>query len=178
LSFYHITEGDALEMTIRARGGGKRGRSETVSKRLVMAQIYGGIELLLATANEDVRQERRRMDDTYRSWDFLDALPSATLGSIMHKITAMNYNISERRIAETLQPHMTPLAEVLRERIVGLEKDLDLLTQQCVLNVTRVLMDDEGCCDWKAFRALLQSKLDRRLGLEAANAVFPVPPVA
>ena len=49
------------------------------------------------------------MDDNYRSWDFLDALPSATLDSIPRKITSMNYNISERRIAEVLQPEMTPM---------------------------------------------------------------------
>jgi len=173
LDFYDIEENEVLELTIRGRGGGKRGRTETVSKRLVMAQIHGGIELLFATTSDEVRQERRRIDDDYREWDLLDALPSATLNSIVRKISAMNYNISERRIAEILQPQTTPLAQVIRGRVEALENDVDLLTQQCTLSVTRLLMDDDGCCGWKGFRAMLQSKLDRRLGLEAA-----APPVA
>ena len=70
MNFYNIEEDDVLEMTLRIQGGGKRGRTEMISKRLAMAQIHGGVELLFATACDEVRQERRRMDDDYRSWDF------------------------------------------------------------------------------------------------------------
>jgi hypothetical protein len=71
---------------------------------------------------------------------------------------------------------MTGLVEVLRQRISSLGKEIDLLFQQCTLNLTRLVMADDGICDWRAFRSLLQSKLDRRLGVEAAalaaNAVI------
>jgi hypothetical protein len=70
------------------------------------------------------------------------------------------------------------MIQALRNRIEAMEKEVNLLIQQCVLNVTRLVMAEDGVCDWRAFRALLQSKLDRRLGLEAANAVVPAPPVA
>jgi hypothetical protein len=72
------------------------------------------------------------------------------------------------------------MVAVLKERIDALEKDLDLLLQQCTLSVTRLLMDEEGFCDWKGFRTMLQSKLDRRLGLEAAAApvAAAAPPIA
>jgi hypothetical protein len=100
LSFYHIMEGDALEMTIRARGGGKRGRNDTPSKHLIMAQLHGGIELFFATATEPVRAERRRMDDEYRTWDFLDGLPAETLQPLVQKIMALNLT---SRSAESLR---------------------------------------------------------------------------
>ena len=110
------------------------------------------------------------MDDEYRTWDFLDDLPSETLQPILQKIMALNYNLTERRVAEVFQPHMTRMVQALRNRINAMEKEVDLLFQQCVLNVTRLVMADDGVCDWKAFRALLQTKFDRRLGLEAAAA--------
>jgi hypothetical protein len=99
----------------------------------------------------------------------------------MTMIMGMNYNLTERRVAEILQPRMTGLVDVLRQRISSLEKEVDLLFQQCTLNVTRLVMADDGVCDWKALRSVLQSKLDRRLGVEAAalaaNAVIvPAPP--
>jgi len=170
LSFYNITEGNVLEMTIRARGGGKRGRQEVPDKRLVLAQLHGGIELLLQQATEEVRVEYRNLDSNFRTWNFLDDIPYATLEPIVKKILAMNYNLTERRVAEVFQPQMTRLVEVLRQRISSLEKELDLLFQQCTLNITRLVMADDGVCDWKALRAVLQSKLDRRLGMEAAAA--------
>ena len=78
---------------------------------------------------------------------------------------------------------MTGMVEVLRQRITSLDEEIDLVSQQCTLNVTRLVMANDGVCDWKAFRSLLQSKVDRRLGVEAAalaaNAVIvPPPPVA
>ena len=181
LDFYNIEENEVLELTISGRGGGKRGRNDTPSKHLVIAQIHGGIELFFATASEPVRAERRRMDDEYRTWDFLDAIPYTTLEPIVKKIMAMNYNLTERRVAEIFQPQMTKMVDVLRQRISSLEKEVDLLFQQCTLNITRLVMADDGVCDWKAFRSVVQSKLDRRLGVEAtalaANAVIvPAPP--
>ena len=102
------------------------------------------------------------MDDAHRTWDFLDDLPYATLEPIVRKIMAMNYNLTERRIAEVFQPQMTAMVDVLKERISSLEKEIDLL------------MAEDGGCDWRAFRALLQSRLDRRLGMEAAAAAARV----
>ena len=181
LSFYNITEGNVLEMTIRARGGGKRLRSEVPDKRFVLAQLHGGIELLLQQATDEVRAEYRNLDTNFRTWNFLDDIPYATLEPIVRKILAMNYNLTERRVAEVFQPQMTRLVEVLRQRISSLEKEVDLLFHQCTLKVTRLVMADDGVCDWKALRSVLQSKLDRRLGMEAAalaaNAVIvPAPP--
>jgi len=176
LSFYNITEGNVLEMTIRGRGGGKRGRSEVPDKRLVLAQLHGGIELLLQQATEEVRAEYRNLDSNFRTWNFLDDIPYATLEPIVRKILAMNYNLTERRVAEIFQPKMTGMVDILRQRSSSLEKEVDLLFQQCTLNVTRLVMADDSTCDWKALRSVLQSKLDRRLGVEAAasaaNAVI------
>ena len=89
---------------------------------------------------------------------------------------AMNYNLTERRVSEVLQPQMTAMVEVLRGRITALEQEVDLLLQQCTLNITRLVISEDGVCDWRVFRALLQSKLDRRLGVEAAAA--PAAPTA
>ena len=171
---YNIQENEVLEMTVRGQGGGKRGRNDAPSKRLVLAQILGGIELLHGTASQEVRAEARRMDDAYRAWDFLDDMPYATLEPIVRKIMAMNYNLTERNVAEVFQPQMTAMVDVLKERISSLEKEIDLLFQQCTLSVTRLIMAEDGGCDWRAFRALLQSRLDRRLGMEAAAAAARV----
>jgi hypothetical protein len=114
------------------------------------------------------------MDDAHRTWDFLDEMPYATLEPIVRKIMAVSYNLSERKVAEVFQPQMTAMIEVLQDRISALEKEVDLLFQQCTLSVTRLIMAEDGGCDWRAFRALLQSKLDRRLGMEAAAAAARV----
>ena len=170
---YDIEDGDLLDLVIRGTGGArKRDRDEPVVKELVLAQLHGGIELLLGNASQPVRDEVRRLNTDVRDWShFINVLTSAELQPIVTQVDDMGKNINEDKVAKLLAPYMSPLIPVLRLRESLLQKELAALGQQCLLSLVRMLPDDGGFYDWKGFRAFLHSRLSFRMGIEA------VPPV-
>jgi hypothetical protein len=143
-----------------------------------MGQLLGGVEVLWAQASDGTRAETRRIDVAYRNWEFLTDLSSADLLELDQMIQALKYNLNETSLAKLLLPHFTRRHIEVANSISFLEKELSLINHQAVINVTRIVMDEGGNCDWKVARDVFNAKYEYKRGAEAALAANQIVPAA
>ena len=164
-------------LTLVLAGGGKRGRGQDPPppKNLVVGQLRGGIEMLWNDASEPTRAECRRIDGI-RDWTFLGGLTSAQLTELNLQLLDLKYNLNEVTLSKLVIGHMTNRHVELEASVRLLEREISVLHQHAVLAVTRLVMNDQGDCDWKHVRDTIRMKLEFKCGEEAAlgaNRIIP-----
>jgi hypothetical protein len=167
---YEINDGDLLDLVVRGAGGaGKRGRAgDPPSKEMVLAELHGGLDLLLINASNETRTEVHRVDTAVRDWNFVDTISSANLLPMVEKVEAMARNITESKVSKLLAPYMTPLLTTLHARVLAMQKEIRALEQQCLISVVRLLpFEEDGYFDWQGFRVFLRARLSFRMGVES-----------
>jgi large subunit ribosomal protein L40e len=177
LAYYNIEDGDLLDLVIRGTGGAKRTFEGAVPRDLRLAQLHGGIELLLDVVSNEVRDEIRRINTDLRTFAFIDGIPLPALASIVQKFESMNRGITDVKAVKVLAPHMTPLLAILDAREAIIVKEKEALSQQCLLTMTRILLP-EGVdnFDWQAFKVFLRDRHAFLSGVAfAAAPVMRVP---